>query len=108
MSVSAREAVFTALADESRRILLDRLRARNGQALAELCTGLPITRQAVTKHLRVLEVAGLILTARRGRSKLHYLNPVPLHAVALRWLQLFDSVPLDTLAGLTPDGKLQP
>ena len=104
MSLSDRDAVFAALADENRRILLERLRRQNGQALSRLCEGLPITRQAVTKHLVVLEEANLILTQRRGREKLHFLNPVPIHAVAMRWLRLFDSVKLEVLAA-APDPK---
>lgn len=99
MSLDTREMVFAALADPGRRLLLDRLRKQNGQTLTELCAGQKITRQAVTKHLRVLEAADLVTSARRGRERLHYLNPVPLHAVAMRWLKLFDDVKLDVLAG---------
>lgn len=98
-----REMVFEALADEHRRVILDRLRRQNGQTLTQLCDGQNITRQAVTKHLKVLEEADLVLTARRGREKLHYLNPVPLHAVALRWLRQFDKVKLDALFAITPE-----
>jgi DNA-binding transcriptional ArsR family regulator len=98
MSVSERDAVFAALADENRRLLLERLRRTNGQTLTKLCEGLPITRQAVTKHLVALEEAGLVLSRRQGRQKLHYLNPVPIHAVAMRWLRQFDSVKLEVLA----------
>lgn len=105
MSLSARQAVFAALADENRRALLDRLRARNGQRLSELCVGLGISRQAVTKHLLVLEEADLVLTKKRGREKLHFLNPVPIHAVALRWLQLFDTLPLDALSAIEEESK---
>jgi DNA-binding transcriptional ArsR family regulator len=97
MSHTNRDAVFAALADDSRRALLDCLRKRNGQTLAELCEGRSITRQAVTKHLKVLEEANLVLALRRGREKLHYLNPVPIHAVAMRWLKQFDAVKLDAL-----------
>ena len=97
MSVSERDAVFAALADEYRRVLLERLRRHNGQTLSKLCDGLPITRQAVTKHLASLEDANLILTQRRGREKLHYLNPVPIHAIAMRWLRQFDAVKLEAL-----------
>lgn len=97
MSRENRDLVFGALADDHRRALLDRLRQRNGQTLVELCQGLPITRQAVTKHLNVLEEANLVLVQRRGREKLHYLNPVPIHAVAMRWLKQFDAVKLDAL-----------
>lgn len=97
MSRVGRDAVFEALADEHRRALLDRLRKKNGQTLAELCQGQGITRQAVTKHLKVLEEANLVLASRQGREKLHYLNPVPIHAVAMRWLKQFDAVRLDAL-----------
>jgi DNA-binding transcriptional ArsR family regulator len=92
-----REAVFAALADGNRRELLDRLRRRNGQRLGDLCEGQQISRQAVTKHLKVLEEANLVLVVRRGRERLHYLNPVPIHAVAMRWLKQFDAVRLDAL-----------
>ena len=98
MSLSERDAVFTALADENRRALLEKLRRSNGQTLSKLCQGLPISRQAVTKHLVALEEASLIVTQRRGREKLHFLNPVPIHAVAMRWLRQFDSVKLEVLA----------
>ena len=99
MSLTERDAVFTALADEYRRLLLERLRRSNGQTLSRLCEGLPISRQAVTKHLVALEEASLIVTQRRGREKLHFLNPVPIHAVAMRWLRQFDAVKLEVLAG---------
>jgi DNA-binding transcriptional ArsR family regulator len=105
MSLSERDAVFTALADEYRRVLLERLRRNNGQTLTRLCDGLPITRQAVTKHLIALEEASLIVTKRRGREKLHFLNPVPIHAVAMRWLRQFDAVKLEVLA--TADAKAE-
>ena len=98
-----REMVFEALADEHRRVILDRLRRQNGQTLTQLCEGQNISRQAVTKHLKVLEEADLVLTARRGREKLHYLNPVPLHAVAMRWLRQFDKVKLDALFAIAPE-----
>jgi DNA-binding transcriptional ArsR family regulator len=98
MSVAERDAVFTALADEYRRLLLERLRRSNGQPLARLCEGLPISRQAVTKHLIALEEASLVLTQRQGRQKLHFLNPVPIHSVAMRWLEQFDAVTLGALA----------
>lgn len=92
-----REVVFAALGDSNRRELLDRLRVRNGQRLSELCEGQQISRQAVTKHLKVLEEANLVLVVRRGRERLHFLNPVPINAVAMRWLKQFDAVPLDAL-----------
>src|SRR3569833_1954879 len=78
--------VFSALADESRRALLDALNARNGQTLRELCAGLTMTRQSVSKHLAVLEAAGLVTTAWRGREKLHHLNAEPINAIADRWI----------------------
>ncbi len=89
-----RDAVFAALADPTRRDLLDRLRARNGLSITELAADLPVSRQAVSKHLGILEAAGLIVTHRKGRQRLHYLNPVPIHAEAMRWLQRFDSMSL--------------
>ncbi|MBI5095850.1 MAG: helix-turn-helix transcriptional regulator, partial [Candidatus Hydrogenedentes bacterium] len=75
------DKVFKALAGGSRRQLLDRLRRNNGQTLSELCEDLDMTRQAVTKHLKLLEAAQLVVTIRRGREKLHYLNPVPIHEI---------------------------
>ena len=84
------DAVFRALADASRRQLLDRLHARNGQTLSELCEGLEMTRQAVTKHLAILEEANLVATRREGREKRHFINPVPINAIAERWMNKFD------------------
>ena len=75
------DAVFKALADASRRELLDRLRADNGQTIGWLCERLAMTRQAVSKHLAILEEANLVATVKRGREKLHYLNPVPIHEI---------------------------
>ena len=92
--------VFRALADASRRQLLDRLHARNGQTLNELCEGLAMTRQAVTKHLRILEDANLVATLRHGREKLHYLNPVPIHQIGDRWIGKFERTRLDALSEL--------
>lgn len=97
MSLKTREMVFVALADPSRRLMLDRLRQRNGQTLSELCDGQTISRQAVSKHLMILEQANLVTSEKRGRERVHFLNPVPIHAVAMRWLRLFDELPLDTL-----------
>lgn len=94
------DAVFRALADRSRRRLLDRLHARNGQTLNELCAGLAMSRQAVTKHLGILEEANLIAWERRGREKLHYLNPVPIHDIARRWIGKFERGRLGALADL--------
>lgn len=97
MSEVQRDAVFRALADPTRRLLLERLAKRNGQSLAELADGLAISRQATSKHLALLEEAGLLLTRRAGRTRLHFLNPVPLHAEAQRWLRQFDSLSLTVL-----------
>ncbi|HZP78330.1 MAG TPA: metalloregulator ArsR/SmtB family transcription factor [Pseudolabrys sp.] len=94
------DAVFKALADPSRRELLDRLHAENGQTLNELCVRLAMTRQAVSKHLAVLEAANLVSTVRRGREKLHYLNPVPIHEIATRWIGKYERSRLDALAEL--------
>jgi DNA-binding transcriptional ArsR family regulator len=102
LSSEAREAVFEALSDEHRRMILDRLRVRNGLTLTELCDKQEITRQAVTKHLKILEAANLVLSLRRGRTRVHYLNPVPIHAVAMRWLKQFDAVKLDALFSVEP------
>jgi DNA-binding transcriptional ArsR family regulator len=92
--------VFRALADASRRELLDRLHARNGQTLGELCEGLAMTRQAVTKHLGILEDANLVATIKDGREKLHYLNPVPIHQIGERWIRKFERGKLDALSEL--------
>lgn len=92
--------VFRALADASRRQLLDRLSAADGQTLSELCDGLAMSRQAVTKHLAVLEAANLVAVVRRGRERLHFLNPVPIHAIAERWMRKFAPRQLQALADL--------
>ena len=84
------DQVFKALADASRRELLDQLRADNGQTLNELCACLGMTRQAVSKHLKILEEANLVATVKQGREKLHYLNPVPIHDIAERWIGKFE------------------
>jgi len=94
------DKLFKALADRSRRELLDRLRAESGQTLSELCRHLDMTRQAVAKHLAVLEEANLVATVRRGREKLHYLNPVPIHEIAERWIEKFERHRLDALRKL--------
>jgi DNA-binding transcriptional ArsR family regulator len=94
------DKVFRALADPSRRQLLDRLHADNGQTLGSLCERLAMTRQAVTKHLALLEDANLVATVRRGREKLHYLNPVPIHEIAERWIGKFERTRLDALSEL--------
>ena len=94
------DKVFKALADASRRELLDRLRTENGQTLGQLCANLDMTRQAVTKHLALLEEANLVVVLWRGREKLHYLNPVPIHEIAGRWIGKFERARLDALADL--------
>lgn len=94
------DKVFKALADRSRRQLLDRLFVNNGQTLGELCAHLDMTRQAVTKHLSLLEAANLVVTAWRGREKLHYLNPVPIHEIAERWIGKFEQHRLRALSEL--------
>lgn len=95
------EAVFKALADASRRHLLDALDERNGQSLRELCAGLDMARQSVSKHLAVLEAAELVTTQRRGREKLHYLNAAPINAIADRWINQFDRERVRAMADLT-------
>ena len=94
------DEVFKALADASRRSLLDRLHTRNGQTLNELCDGLDMSRQAVTKHLGILEAASLVTTLKHGREKLHYLNPVPIHEIGERWIRKFDRAKLVALGEL--------
>ena len=94
------DTVFKALADPHRRQLLDRLNARNGQTLQELCADLDMSRQAVSKHLAVLEGALLVTTVRRGREKLHYLNAAPIHEIADRWIHTYDRARVAALADL--------
>jgi len=94
------DAVFRALADASRRLLLDRLHRENGQTLGELCQGLAMTRQAVAKHLGILEEANLAATRRQGREKLHFINPVPINEIAERWIGKFERPRLAALAEL--------
>ncbi|MEV4532581.1 metalloregulator ArsR/SmtB family transcription factor [Asanoa sp. NPDC049518] len=94
------DLVFKALADPSRRELLDSLNARNGQTLRELCAGLDMARQSVSKHLAALEAAELVTTVRRGREKLHYLNAAPVNAIADRWISRYDRGRAQTLADL--------
>ncbi|TCO61000.1 ArsR/SmtB family transcription factor [Actinocrispum wychmicini] len=94
------DEVFKALADASRRQLLDSLNRRNGQTLRELCDGLDMARQSVSKHLAVLESAELVTTVRRGREKLHYLNAMPINAIAERWLDKYDRERAHALADL--------
>jgi DNA-binding transcriptional ArsR family regulator len=94
------DKVFKALADPTRRKLLDRLFAENGQTLGQLCERLAMSRQAVTKHLLLLEEANLVAVAWRGREKLHYLNPVPINEIAERWIGKYERGRLDALAEL--------
>src|ERR1700680_2617616 len=93
-------AVFKALADESRRKLLDELHKHNGQTLTQLCKHLDMTRQAVTKHLALLEAANLLATVWHGREKLHYLNPVPIHEISERWIGKYERHRLQALSDL--------
>ena len=90
---------FVALSDPTRRLLLDRLSERGGLTLSDLSAELPMTRQAVAKHLAVLEAAELVASERDGRCKRHYLNPMPLAKMARRWLGRFEDVPMTALAG---------
>ena len=94
------DKVFKALADPGRRLLLDRLHADNGQTLGQLCEHLAMTRQAVTKHLKLLEEASLVVPIWRGREKLHYLNPVPIHQIGERWIKKFERAKLVALTEL--------
>jgi uncharacterized protein YndB with AHSA1/START domain/DNA-binding transcriptional ArsR family regulator len=94
------DRVFKALADQTRRHLLDKLHEHNGQTLGELCEHIAMTRQSATQHLAVLEAANLISTVRHGREKLHYLNPVPLHEIQERWIDKFERPRLRALGTL--------
>ena len=94
------DAVFKALADPSRRKLLDQLYSHNGQTLSELCEHLDMTRQAVTNHLTRLEAANLVVIVWHGREKLHYLNPVPIQEIYDRWLSKYERHQLDALSQL--------
>jgi len=96
--------IFRALADDSRRELLDRLMTQNGQTLTALCTNLAMSRQAVSKHLAILEAANLVAVRRRGREKLHYLNPVPLAQIVRRWIGKFEDVRLNNLLDTAEQG----
>jgi DNA-binding transcriptional ArsR family regulator len=97
------DKVFKALADANRRHLLDQLYARNGQTLNELCQHLNMTRQAVTKHLAILEEANLITVVWHGREKLHYLNPVPIFEIYDRWIRKYERDRLEALRDLKRD-----
>lgn len=94
------DKVFKALADPGRRLLLDRLHAENGQTLSRLCEQMNMTRQAVTKHLKLLEEANLVAILWRGREKLHLLNPVPIHEIAERWIGKYERSRLRVIAEL--------
>jgi uncharacterized protein YndB with AHSA1/START domain/DNA-binding transcriptional ArsR family regulator len=94
------DEVFRALADPSRRQLLDSLNARSGQTLRELCSGLHMARQSVSKHLAILEAANLVTTVRRGREKLHYLNAAPINEIGERWITRYEQGRVDALADL--------
>ena len=94
------DRVFKALADPTRRFLLDRLHERDGRTLKELESGLAMTRFGVMKHLRVLEDAGLVVTRRSGREKLHFLNPVPIRLIHDRWIDKYTERRVSALAGL--------
>src|SRR3954454_5426403 len=94
------DAVFRALADPSRRRMLDRLNAKGGQNLVQLCEGLDMARQSVSKHLAVLEAANLVTTVRRGREKLHYLNAAPINEIEQRWINQYDRARVHALGDL--------
>jgi DNA-binding transcriptional ArsR family regulator/uncharacterized protein YndB with AHSA1/START domain len=98
--VALMDAVFKAMADPSRRRLLDSLHARSGQSLRELCAGLDMARQSVSKHLAILEEANLVTTVRRGRQKLHFLNAAPINEIAERWIRHFDRERVAALSDL--------
>lgn len=94
------DKVFKALGDATRRKLLDLLAEKNGQTLRQLCENLDMTRQSATQHLGILEDANLVSTVRRGREKLHFINPVPLHEVYERWVRKFEHQRLSLLHDL--------
>lgn len=94
------DRIFAALANEGRRALLDALYSRNGQTLGELCAVLDMSRQAVSKHLAILEAAELVISLREGREKFHYLNPIPIQAISERWIRKFEKRRLTALSAL--------
>jgi uncharacterized protein YndB with AHSA1/START domain/DNA-binding transcriptional ArsR family regulator len=94
------DSVFKALADPTRRLLLDRLRAHNGQTLRELCERLDMARQSATQHLDILQRANLVTVVRRGRERLHYLNPAPIHEIEERWISGFEKPRLRTISAI--------
>jgi uncharacterized protein YndB with AHSA1/START domain/DNA-binding transcriptional ArsR family regulator len=108
MTDHADDDVFRALADPTRRRLLDRLHARGGQTLNELCAGLDMRRQSVTQHLGVLEAAHLVTLVRRGRERLHYLNAVPLHDMQERWIDKFERPRLRALSAIKQEAEGDP
>ncbi|MBU0799394.1 MAG: metalloregulator ArsR/SmtB family transcription factor [Alphaproteobacteria bacterium] len=97
---SDEDLVFKALADASRRDLLDRLQDKSGLTLSELCEGHDMSRQAVTKHLALLVAANLVVAVKRGREKLHYLNPVPINEIYMRWIGKFERTHMQALHNL--------
>src|ERR1043165_601473 len=101
------EEVFRALADPSRRALLARLFAAGGQTLGQLTAGMPMTRQAVAKHLAILEAANLVSVHWRGREKLHYLNPMPIGEIVQRWVGKFEDARIEALTGLKAELEKQ-
>jgi len=98
--ITDEDKVFKALADASRRKLLDRLRKKQGLTLSELCEKHDMSRQAVTKHLALLEAANLVVTRKQGREKLHYLNPMPIHEIYTRWIGKFEKERVAALGNL--------
>ncbi len=94
------DILFKALADASRRNLLDRLHKNGGLTLGELCEGHDMSRQAVTKHLALLEAANLVVSVKKGREKLHYLNPIPIHEIYIRWIGKFEQSRVSALNNL--------
>jgi DNA-binding transcriptional ArsR family regulator len=101
--VRAMDEVFRALADPTRRSLLDELFERDGQSLSELEQRLPMTRFGVMKHLKLLEEAGLVITRKRGREKLHFLNPVPIRLIHDRWVSKYSEPWVSALSELKKD-----
>ncbi len=101
------DAVFKALADPTRRLLLDRLRERNGQTLSDLCEQLEMARQSATQHLDLLAAANLVAVVRRGRERFHYLNPGPIHDINQRWIAGFDKPRLEELSDIKTKAERQ-
>ena len=99
--------VFKALADKSRRNLLDQLYENNGQSLRQLCSDMNMSRQAVTKHLKILEAANLVSVSWQGREKLHFLNPVPLAEIVHRWIGRFEDARLEMLVNLKHESEIK-